>query len=47
MSTRVAINGFGRIGRNLLRAACERDADIESVAVNRHRGCPDDGAAAR
>jgi glyceraldehyde 3-phosphate dehydrogenase len=34
MSTRVAINGFGRIGRNFLRAACERDADIEIVAVN-------------
>jgi glyceraldehyde 3-phosphate dehydrogenase len=34
MSTRVAINGFGRIGRNFLRAAFEREADIEIVAVN-------------
>jgi glyceraldehyde 3-phosphate dehydrogenase len=34
MSTRVAINGFGRIGRNFLRAAHEREADIEIVAVN-------------
>ena len=34
MSTRVAINGFGRIGRNVLRAAYARSADIEIVAVN-------------
>ncbi len=34
MSTRVAINGFGRIGRNFLRAAHEREANIEIVAVN-------------
>jgi glyceraldehyde 3-phosphate dehydrogenase len=34
MPTRVAINGFGRIGRGLLRAAIERQADIEIVAVN-------------
>ena len=34
MSTRVAINGFGRIGRNLLRAAHEADAELEFVAVN-------------
>jgi glyceraldehyde 3-phosphate dehydrogenase len=34
MATRVGINGFGRIGRNFLRAAHERDADIEIVAVN-------------
>jgi glyceraldehyde 3-phosphate dehydrogenase len=34
MSVRVAINGFGRIGRSVLRAAHERDADIEIVAVN-------------
>src|SRR5690606_9209779 len=31
---KVAINGFGRIGRNLFRAAYERDADIDIVAVN-------------
>lgn len=34
MPTRVAINGFGRIGRAVLRAAIERDADIRIVAVN-------------
>jgi glyceraldehyde 3-phosphate dehydrogenase len=34
MSTRVAINGFGRVGRCFLRAAHEQDADIEIVAVN-------------
>jgi glyceraldehyde 3-phosphate dehydrogenase len=34
MPTRVAINGFGRIGRNILRAAREYGADIEFVAVN-------------
>ncbi len=35
MALRVAINGFGRIGRNVLRAAVEsgRD-DIEFVAIN-------------
>lgn len=34
MSMRVAINGFGRIGRLLFRAAIERKADINFVAVN-------------
>jgi glyceraldehyde 3-phosphate dehydrogenase len=34
MSVRVAINGFGRIGRGLLRAAHEQEADIDVVAVN-------------
>jgi glyceraldehyde 3-phosphate dehydrogenase len=34
MSVRVAINGFGRIGRNLLRAATKYDLDLEFVAVN-------------
>ena len=33
MAVRVGINGFGRIGRNILRAALG-DADIEFVAVN-------------
>jgi glyceraldehyde 3-phosphate dehydrogenase len=32
--TRVAINGFGRIGRNFFRAALERSAGFEIVAVN-------------
>ncbi len=31
---RVAINGFGRIGRNFFRAAHERNAGIDVVAVN-------------
>src|SRR3974390_3007767 len=35
MSVRVAINGFGRIGRNILRAVVEAERDdIEVVAVN-------------
>jgi len=34
MSVRVAINGFGRIGRNVLRAAKRDDADIDFVAIN-------------
>src|SRR5947199_9588291 len=35
MSIRVAINGFGRIGRNILRAVVEADrGDIEVVAIN-------------
>ncbi len=35
MAVRVAINGFGRIGRNILRAIIENDrTDIEVVAIN-------------
>ncbi len=35
MTVRVAINGFGRIGRNILRAIAEADRkDIEVIAVN-------------
>src|SRR5215207_4465139 len=34
MSTRVASNGFGRIGRAVLRSAIERNADVDIVAVN-------------
>ena len=34
MPTRVAINGFGRIGRAVLRSAIERDAELDFVAVN-------------
>jgi glyceraldehyde 3-phosphate dehydrogenase len=34
MPVRVGINGFGRIGRNVFRAAHESSADIEIVAVN-------------
>ncbi len=32
--TRIAINGFGRIGRNVLRALIERDSTLDVVAVN-------------
>ncbi|MEV7805568.1 type I glyceraldehyde-3-phosphate dehydrogenase [Microbispora sp. NPDC088329] len=32
--TRIAVNGFGRIGRNTLRALLERDSDLDVVAVN-------------
>ncbi|HSK23073.1 MAG TPA: type I glyceraldehyde-3-phosphate dehydrogenase [Egicoccus sp.] len=34
MSLRVAINGFGRIGRNFLRAAKKQGLDLDIVAVN-------------
>jgi glyceraldehyde 3-phosphate dehydrogenase len=32
--TRIGINGFGRIGRNYLRAALTQNSDLEIVAVN-------------
>jgi glyceraldehyde 3-phosphate dehydrogenase len=34
MGVRVGINGFGRIGRNMLRAAVTGKSDLEFVAVN-------------
>ena len=34
MATRVGINGFGRIGRNIYRAALEKNPGFEIVAVN-------------
>jgi glyceraldehyde 3-phosphate dehydrogenase len=34
MALRVAINGFGRIGRNLFRVIADSDLDLEVVAVN-------------
>ena len=34
MAVKVAVNGFGRIGRNVVRAAKESGADIDFVAVN-------------
>ena len=34
MPIKVAINGFGRIGRNVLRAALKRGAELEFVAIN-------------
>ena len=34
MTIKIGINGFGRIGRNVLRSAIENFADIEVVAIN-------------
>ena len=34
MTVRVAINGFGRIGRNVLRSAVQNFPDIEIVGIN-------------
>ena len=34
MTIKVAINGFGRIGRTVLREALSRNVDIEFVAIN-------------
>src|SRR3954447_23064080 len=34
MALKVGINGFGRIGRNVFRAAHARGADIDWVGVN-------------
>ena len=34
MPVKVGVNGFGRIGRNMFRAAIERGLDIDFVAVN-------------
>jgi len=34
MAARVAINGFGRIGRQFLKAVIERHPDLEIVAIN-------------
>jgi glyceraldehyde 3-phosphate dehydrogenase len=34
MSIRVGINGFGRIGRNFLRAAKQQGADLDIVGIN-------------
>jgi glyceraldehyde 3-phosphate dehydrogenase len=34
VTTRVGINGFGRIGRNFFRAVLAQNADIEIVGVN-------------
>ena len=38
MSARIAINGFGRIGRNTLRAAVRDAADIgiSHMSINHH-----------
>jgi glyceraldehyde 3-phosphate dehydrogenase len=34
MAKRVGINGFGRIGREFVRAAKQQGADIDIVAAN-------------
>ena len=35
MTTKIAINGFGRIGRNILRAFSENPRnDLEVIAIN-------------
>ena len=34
MTTKIGINGFGRIGRNFFRALRKTGADLEVVAVN-------------
>ena len=34
MSIKIGINGFGRIGRNVLKAALNKYDDIQVVAVN-------------
>ncbi len=34
MTTRIGINGFGRIGRNFLRALLDKGSDLEVVGVN-------------
>ena len=36
MSVKIGINGFGRIGRNYLRAALAQGADLDIVAENDH-----------
>lgn len=38
MATRVAINGFGRIGKNLLRIIMEHSLDFEVAAINSTSG---------
>jgi glyceraldehyde 3-phosphate dehydrogenase len=38
MATRIAINGFGRIGKNLLRIIKENSLDFEVVAINSTSG---------
>ena len=34
MTTKIGINGFGRIGRLVMRAIMEKKADIDLAAVN-------------
>ena len=41
MSVKIAINGFGRIGRDFLRIAIQRNSDFELVAVNNGSATPE------
>src|SRR5690625_1645465 len=34
MTTKIAINGFGRVGRTVLRRLIDTDSDVEVVAIN-------------
>jgi len=34
MTIKIGINGFGRIGRNVMRCAIQNFSDIEVVAIN-------------
>ena len=45
MTVRVGINGFGRIGRQSLKALIERAPDVEVVAVNDLVDTPDERSA--
>ena len=45
VATRIGINGFGRIGRQVLRATLERyPGRLEVVAVNKRSGSPAENA---
>ncbi|HLF40351.1 MAG TPA: glyceraldehyde 3-phosphate dehydrogenase NAD-binding domain-containing protein, partial [Acidimicrobiia bacterium] len=41
MTVRVAINGFGRIGRQVMRLIARSEPDLEVVVVNSIRAKPD------
>ena len=43
MTIKIGINGFGRIGRNVLRSAIQNFSDIEVVAINPPRAANDAG----
>lgn len=38
MKTKIGINGFGRIGKAVLKASLEKDTDVEVVAINSTSG---------
>ena len=47
MTVRVGINGFGRIGRNFLRAVYEAGSDVEIVGINDEPGFGSSSTTAR